>query len=215
MVPFVDKMKKLLSIPGTIISIAILILILALMLLVVPAEKTLGNIIKVVFLHAALVQGGLLLFATAAVLGVISFFRPGTLWSRYCLAAQKTALIMWILYALSSMWVTWLAWGKAIAWEEPRVRTSAMILFLAFLIFMLVMWIREKRFTALANIVLGSAAWLLTKSAGLVQHPANPIGRSDSQSLHWLLFLNLGLVLLISAQAVRLFVLIEGPTDNQ
>jgi hypothetical protein len=115
--------------------------LLVLLILAVPAEKTLGNIIKIVFLHAALVQTGLLLFACAALLGLWYFFQKKKKILKYCEAVQETTVIVWVLYAFSSMWVTFLAWGKLVAWDEPRVRSSALILFFAILVLFVARWV--------------------------------------------------------------------------
>ncbi len=100
------------------------------LLLALPPEQTLGTVIRVIFLHGALVQVGLLIFAAAGILALVY------LWTRrsgvgdptvygWLVAAQRTGLVIWVVYALSSMLSTYLAWGQWVAWDEPRVRASA------------------------------------------------------------------------------------------
>lgn len=93
----------------------------ALLVALVPPEKTLGWIIRPVFLHGALVQAGLIAFAAAGLLGLLYFVQRSTRVIAWCLAAQETAVLLWIAYALSSMVTTRLAWGEWIAWDEPHV----------------------------------------------------------------------------------------------
>jgi len=179
--------------------------VILLTLIVMPSEQSLGNVIKLVFLHAAFVQVGLITFAVAAIWAISYLFKKNEKYYQFCLASQKTALVIWILYVFSSMLVTYWAWGKVIAWEEPRVQSSALILGLAVLLLFLVNWIKNQRFTAFANLMMAVFAWGLTKQAGIVQHPLNPIGESNSASLKVYLLIMMILVLLLAVQISRVF----------
>ena len=164
----------------------------ALLVALVPPEKTLGWIIRPVFLHGALVQAGLIAFAAAGLLGLLYFVQRSTRVIAWCLAAQETAVLLWIAYALSSMVTTRLAWGEWIAWDEPRVRASIHVLWFCLVCLLLVRWIEHPVFTALTNVVAAGAIWYLIKGAGLLRHPFDPIGDSNSftyQLLFWLLVL--------------------------
>lgn len=152
----------------------------AVLLAWLPAEKTLGGVIKVVLLHGALVQVGLFCFIAAGLLGTLYL---ATRWDEailWCEAAQKTALAVWAAYAVSSMAATYLAWGQLIAWDEPRVRTSAYVLVLALACLALAGWVRDRVFTALVNVVSAGAVFYLVKGANVVRHPLDPIGESPS-----------------------------------
>jgi hypothetical protein len=154
--------------------------VIAILLALVPPEKTLGAIIRPVFLHGALVQVGLLAFAAAGVLGLVYFLRQSPKVIRWCLAAQETAVVLWVAYSLSSMVTTRLAWGEWIAWDEPRVRASIHVLWFCIACLLLVKWMNHPTFTAFANIVIAGAVWFLVKGAELLRHPFDPIGGSNS-----------------------------------
>jgi hypothetical protein len=197
------------------LSLFILFVLLTATLLLLPPENSLGHIIKGVFVHAALVQTGLILFSIAGILGVISFFQKKNSWSDWTLASQKAALTIWTLYILSSMIVTYLAWGVAIAWDEPRVRSSAEVWLLAILFFVLVMWIRNQKFTAIVNMTIAIATWILIKSAGMIRHPLDPIGTSDAimfKIFYLIIFIE---IFLISIQCTRLFFRNTRPMNPQ
>jgi len=183
---------------------AALALLATMLLLLMPAEETLGQIIKAVYIHAALVQTGLLLFLAAGLGGVAFLILKSRLWRDLVSAAQTAGIIIWSLYAVSSMIATRLAWGVWIAWEEPRVISSAVIWAAALLFFLIVIWIRNAYFTAVANIVLALFSWVTTKSAGLVRHPFDPIGDSGSLSYKIYFILIFILTALFALQLVRL-----------
>jgi len=196
-------MKKLVDRRSIPLSLTGLIILVAILLYSLPPEQTLGNIIKVVFLHGALVETGLIAFGVTGLLGLVYL-----VWNResvyqWCLATQKTALVVWVLYALSSIVATYLAWGVAIAWEEPRVLASAKILIASLGFFLLALWVNHRQFTAVVNVVTAVLAWALTKGAVILRHPFNPIGSSDSATFQWLFAIIVAVVLLMAFQLTR------------
>lgn len=167
---------------------ASLLLIITLVLL--PPEKTLGPVIKIIFLHGALVRIGLLTFLAAGLLGLATVFTRGNALLRWCLATQKAALLIWIVYVLSSMISTRLSWGEWIAWDEPRVRASVYVLGLSIAALLIVLWVNSRLFTGLANMLVAVVSWLLVRGASILRHPFDPIGESGSSTyalLYWLM----------------------------
>jgi len=160
--------------------IAALILIAAgvLLLFTMPDEQTLGPVIKVVVLHGVLVQAGLYAFLVAGALGLVWIAKRRDDVLAWCVAVQKTAVAVWIIYALSSMVSTKMAWGQWIAWDEPRVRSSAYVLGFALVALVLTWWVSDALFTALLNVVTAAVVWYLVKGAGVVRHPIDPLGPS-------------------------------------
>jgi hypothetical protein len=190
-----------LSNQGTWVAMIVLGIVAALLLWFVPPEKTLGDIIRAVFLHGALVQVGLIAFAAAGILGIAFLITHNDAVYRWCLAVQTTAVIVWVAYSLSSTITTRLAWGEWIAWDEPRVRASVHVLWFSITCLALVLWVNQRPFTAVANVIVAGAVWFLIKGAGLLRHPFDPIGTSNS-SFYQMLYLIL--VAIILAMAVFL-----------
>jgi hypothetical protein len=193
----VDKLYKLFRSP---VSLIVLTGLSALLLLLIPAEQTLGNIIKVIFLHGALVEVGLLVFAAAGLTGLAYLVWRTAALDGWTLALQKTGVILWIVYALSSMVSTKLAWGQWIAWDEPRVRASALVLGFSILCLLFVLWVDNRFFTALANLAVAGVSWYLVKGANILRHPFDPIGTSSSDRYRIFFVLLLLLILLLAAQ---------------
>ena len=199
-------MKNPLARKNILLASAALFMFVVLLLVILPPEQSLGHVIKAVYVHAALVQTGLLIFMAAGLLGLISLLSGKKWWMEILCAFQKTGIVIWSIYILSSTIVTFLAWGVWIAWEEPRVIISIVIWLTALLFFALVVWIKSERFTAGANIVLGAIAFWLTKATGVIRHPLDPIGSSDSIFFKILFIFIFALTILLAIQLSRLFI---------
>jgi len=183
--------------------------LLTLLVATLPEEQTLGHILKAVFLHAALVQTGLIFFAVAGALGLAYLLRPNAGLAHWNVAAQGAALWIWVAYALSSMAATYMAWGIAIAWYEPRTRASAAVLGAALLFALLARWLADARFLALVNLLAAGLSWFLVKGASLLRHPFDPIGTSDS-ALFQAFFAGIFLLTLIAAGQLLWFLYLRA-----
>jgi hypothetical protein len=187
----------------------VLLLLLVVWLVLAPAESRLGQVIKLVYIHGALVWAGLLTFSLAGALGLVALlFRyiagmPGraVVWYRGTAAAGWAALLIWGVYALSSMAVTGLTWGQWIAWGEPRVRATAAILVAAVVVYVVSRLVDQRDFTALANVAMGIVPWVLVNQAEAIRHPADPIGGSGSAAIQGFY---LAIVLTVLALAITL-----------
>lgn len=182
-------------------SLAGLVVLLGALEWLVPPEETLGPAIKLVLLHGALVQAGLLAFAAAGLLGLACLLSARAALADWCLAVQETGAILWVLYALSSMAVTYLTWGVAIAWGEPRVQAGVLVLGACLLFLLLALWVRQRAFTGLVNVAMALVAWGLVKHANLLRHPLDPIGNSPSAAFK-LSFLAIQVVVVLLGLAV-------------
>jgi hypothetical protein len=166
--------------PG--IAIALLCL-LALWLVLAPSETRLGQVIKLVYVHGALIWAGLGMFSVAGALGLAALVLRRPIWYRGVRAAALAAIIVWILYVISSMAVTGLTWGQLIAWNEPRVQATALILGAALLLALVAKLVDHPDFTAAVALVMGILPWIVVKQAGAIRHPQDPIGGSGSTSM--------------------------------
>lgn len=161
----------------------VLFLLLLGLLVLSPADTRLGNIVKVAYLHGALNWAGLFTFSIAGILGLLALLlrRPG--WYRGTQAAACAALIVWTVYILSSVLVTGLTWGQWVAWNEPRVRATALILLAAVVFAMVGRLVDQRDFGAGVNLLMGILPWIVIGQADAIRHPADPIGGSDSAAI--------------------------------
>ncbi len=179
------------------------LLAVLLLLFLLPPERTLGDIIKLVLLHGALVRAALVAFAVAGVLGLLCLVSPNPTWSRWTIATQMTALTLWLANLLASSIATRLAWGEWIAWGEPRVWATLHVAWLAVACLVLVLWLNHRIFTGLTNLSVALLSWGLIRGATLIRHPFDPLGSSNSilyQGLYGAMVL---VLLLLAWQAVR------------
>jgi hypothetical protein len=160
-----------------------LFLALLVWIVLAPAEARIGHLIKLVYVHGALVWVGLLTFSLAGALGLVALVLRRPVWYRGTRAAGLAALIVWIAYAISAMGVTALAWGQVVAWNEPRVRASGLLLVAAVVLAIMVRLVRHPDFTALVNLLMGVVSWLVVRQAGVIRHPVDPIGGSGSAAI--------------------------------
>ena len=189
-------------IPLTIAALSLLVLVV---LLLVPPEQRLGGIIRSVFLHGALVQVALFTFAAAGLTGLAYLVRPGERLFQWCLALQKSAAVLWFVNAVASTIPTYQAWGVLIAWDEPRTRATAAVVGASLLVYLAARWVNDRTFTAIFNVILAVATWLLIKGATLVVHPFDPIGASSSATYKGFFVALLVLVTLLTVQLTRWF----------
>jgi len=176
---------------------AVLLIVLVVWVVLAPAESRLGNVIKLVFVHGALVWSGLLSFTLAGALGLVSLAlgryaaaqgrglasSAAAIWARGTESAGLAALFVWVAYVISSMAVTGLAWGQVIAWNEPRVRATGLILLAALVLFIVARLVANRDFTAIVSVLMGIVPWVVVNQAGVIRHPVDPIGGSESASI--------------------------------
>jgi hypothetical protein len=157
------------------------LLVLALM----PAEKTLGQVIKIVYLHGALSRAGMLGFAAAGVLAGIYLVRPRAQLIRWAQALLVSGLGFWIAHFLVSMPATRLTWGPWIAWGEPRVTMTLQIGAAGLIVLGVSALLKEPKFTAVAIALLALAIAIMAARTGVLRHPLDPIGTSPSATLRF------------------------------
>jgi hypothetical protein len=178
-----------------------LLALLAVWLWLAPSEARLGSVIKVVYVHGALVWVGLLTFSLAGVLGLIALLARRAVWYHGTEAAGLAALLVWIAYVVSSMAVTGLTWGQLVAWNEPRVRVTGLILLASAAIQVVSRLVNQSDLTAAANLAMGMVPWVVVHRAEAIRHPVDAIGSSGSTAIQGYYLL---IVLTVAALACTL-----------
>ncbi len=158
--------------------------ILMLLLWLSPADKTLGQIVKLVYLHGALVRTAMVLFAIGLPVNLIALVRGQSGWSSWGKAFAWMAVATWLAHAFFSMVTTYAAWGVFIAWFEPRTRFTFALAAVGVVIVVVARLVGNARFSALVFALLaGLTLSLAAPRLGVIQHPLDPIGSSPSNAI--------------------------------
>jgi heme exporter protein C len=159
------------------------VLVALLVLALMPSEKMLGQIIKIVYLHGALSRAGMLGFAAAGVVAGVYLIHPRPATIRWALALLLSGWGFWVAHFLVSMPATRLTWGPWIAWGEPRVTMTLHIAAAGLVVMGVSALVKEPKFTAVAIALLALAIAVMAVRTGVLRHPLDPIGTSPSTTL--------------------------------
>lgn len=148
-----------------------------------PAEKTLGDVIKLVYLHGALSRAGMVGFWLAGLAGAVSLAARRPSLAAWCQGLLWSAWGFWVAHFVVSMPATRLTWGPWIAWGEPRVTMTLQIAAVGLISIVIARLLNDARFTALTALLLAAAVAFLAARTGVLRHPLDPIGASPSSLL--------------------------------
>ncbi len=159
---------------GVILSLLIGILLIWLS----PADKKLGSMLKLIYLHGALIYTGLFLFSAVGLLGIISLFRNSSDFS-LLFAIEKTAIIFWIAATIAGNVTSILTWG-GIFWGEPRLQATILISLVSISIYFISSASENPKMISFLGSGLALSVWVLMTGAGRIMHPDNPFSVSES-----------------------------------
>lgn len=169
-----------------------------------PAERTLGEGIRWVYIHVALVWAGSLALGVAGMGGlvVLASGRPAAAgWVR---ATWRAGLLAFALGIGFSMVAARVNWG-AVFLEEPRMAASLRFLALAVIIEVIATWIQRPRVTAfLASATFALLLWDVG-GAQLIMHPRDPVRTATSPTIQWTFLLGFAIATALTVWTVLLF----------
>jgi hypothetical protein len=163
--------------------IGLCIVLAALVLILMPAEKTIGQVIKIVYLHGALSRAGMLGFVFAGLTGLACLIRSRQALGQWSRALLISGWAFWAAHFIVSMPATRLTWGPWVAWGEPRVTMTLQVLAAGLLVILVTWMLKDMRFAAAANLLFAIAFAVLAVRTGVLRHPLDPIGSSPSALL--------------------------------
>jgi hypothetical protein len=172
----------------------ILSIALIMLTLMAPSEKTLGSVIKLVYLHGAMSWVISLLLVITGVIAVCSLANKR--WYATARASLKVALGFQLVNIVLVPIVTGLTWGVLFAWQEPRVILTVFLLSLTLAIYLIEDSFAYTKFGSLLLSLPGVARLITLGRIGRMMHPANPVGSSDSIAIKGF---SLGIFLVILA----------------
>lgn len=176
-----------------------LLALLLILLILAPAERTLGQMVKLVYLHGALARTALLLFLLSLPLNLFALARARAATGAWGRSLVWAATALWLIHLLLSMITTRAAWGVYVAWFEPRTRFTFLLGATSVLVLGAAHLVDDRRFTALAYAIVAVVATALQPFLGAIQHPLNPIGASPSLAIRAFYVAILGVCLALGA----------------
>jgi hypothetical protein len=189
------------KIPKTVpVALIFTLFIGSLLILLSPEDKELGAILKLIYLHGALVTSGLSLFTAAGLVSLISLFRSRMNF-KMLFAIEKTAIIFWIAATIIGDLTSVFAWG-GINPGEPRFAATIIISMVSVGVYFISTAIDNRKIISFLGIGLALSVWALMGSAGKILHPDNPFAASES-SFRMFFFLILLVFLAASVLTVR------------
>lgn len=159
---------------------ALLLGLLVILLWLSPAEQTLGQSIKLVYLHGALVRTAIILFAVSVPVNLGALVTKRENWFVWGKALIFSTVVIWLLHTLFSMITTYATWGVFIAWFEPRTRFTFNLAAVSLVVVLVTHLVKNRVFSSVAFLLLAGLTLMLLPTLGLVQHPLDPIGMSTS-----------------------------------
>jgi len=160
-----------------------LTLLLVLLLWLSPVEQTLGQTVKLVYLHGALVRTAMVLFALSLPVNLVALVTAKENWLAWGRALTWAGIIIWLAHTLFSMVTTYAAWGVFIAWSEPRTRFTFNLAAVGLIIVVGSYLVASPRLSALIFVILAGVVWGFLPGMGFIQHPLDPIGASPSSAI--------------------------------
>ncbi|MDO8670901.1 MAG: hypothetical protein Q7O66_05655 [Dehalococcoidia bacterium] len=183
---------------GPIVLVA-MILVLLVIVWASPAEETLGDLVKIVYVHGALIRAAELVFVASGMAGALYLLKKTTLAVRWSWALQRSAFICLLLSFIASLYAMILSWG-GINWTEPRFLAVGRILAASAIALTLNYLLPRAKIMAWTSMFMVAVVLFEIATAGLVLHPDNPIGTSPSMATKVYYY---GILLCIVAIAVE------------
>lgn len=162
--------------------LAALVLLLAALTWLAPAERTLGQAVKTVYLHVALTRAGTIGLYLAALAGIGLLVTGREALRAWVVAISWPALGLYAAGFVVSLIAQVTAWG-GIAWREPRVAGALNVLAAATIVQVVAAWLPWMRARGALALALGIYLVWTNRGAQLVLHPADAIGASTSGSI--------------------------------
>jgi len=195
-------LKKLLDRRFIVPSLLLLAILIVAVTLLAPTDRVLGAATRLVYVHGAIIRVVLGTFWLSGVVGLISVFSQRAAFVEWSQILLETSLLLWIPYLVSATLATLQTWG-AIAWFEPRWLVTLQISVIAPVAYAVALVVKKPIVTAALNAIVAATIFVLTRSAGLVLHPIDPIASSGNNGIIGSYLLLLGLCALFAGQVAR------------
>ena len=122
-------------------------------------------------------------FAISLPINLVALFRGQGNWTAWGKALTWGSVAIWLTHTLFSMITTYVTWGIAIAWFEPRTRFTFSVAGVGVIFIVAALLVNNVRFSSLAFAILAGLVLSTLPRLGFIQHPLDPIGTSPSNTI--------------------------------
>lgn len=163
-----------------------------------PEEKTLGDSVRIVYLHGAWVLTAEIVLALAALTGLLGLLLRRGKWHDWSAALGRTGMFFWVTYLPLSLWAMQANWNGLFL-SEPRFRLAVIFAVTGILLQVGTTIMGKPFLTSLLNVLYYAALETSLRSTNYIMHPPpSPIFNSG---LVWLQVYFIGVILLALAAA--------------
>lgn len=167
-----------------------------------PPEKTLGENVRIVYLHGAWVWTSLICLGLAALVGAAGLLRKSASLLRWSRSFGRTGVLFWVAYLPLSMWASQANWN-GLYLAEPRWRVAFIFAMTGVLLQIGLALLERPTWTAAANLLYFLALSYALATAERVMHPPSPIFSSDSLRIQLFFIALVALTLLLAGLLAR------------
>lgn len=173
----------------------VLLLIGATLIIMGPSEATIGNGIRIVYLHVAFIWAGMLGLLIDGIMGILVLITNRQNLGNWLLTIGWVSLGVFALGVAASLVAEIVNWG-GIVWREPRTAANLKLLAIATIFQIMSSWINNQRWRSLLYGLLALIVVWVTTSTDLQLHPSGAISSSPSAAIQ-ITFYGLTLVVLL------------------
>ncbi len=150
-----------------------------------PQEKSLGENVRIVYLHGAWVLTAEAVLALAALTGLLGILFRSLRIQHWSSALGRTGIFFWLTYLPLSLWAMQANWNGLFL-SEPRFRIAFIFAVTGLLLQVGLAVLERPLITSLANLLFFAALVFELSRAGYVMHPPpSPIFNSGILPLQY------------------------------
>jgi hypothetical protein len=195
-------MKTLLRPKLIVPSLLVLAILIVITAFAAPLDKTLGDKVRMVYVHGAIIRVVMAILVIAGGLGLAYLVMRREAIFEWAYAAFTGGLALWIIYLGTSVVTTLQSWG-GIAWFEPRWMVTLQMSGLLPIVFVVGLIVKNSKISAALFAVVPIVMMVLLAQARLVLHPLDPIGESGDSAIQVAYIIMLIWWVLVGVQVVR------------
>jgi hypothetical protein len=168
-----------------------------------PEEKSLGDNVRLVYLHGAWVLTAEFVIVVAAIVGLVGLLTQRESAHRWSQALGRVGIVFWVTYLPLSLWAMQANWNGLFL-SEPRFRVAVIFAVAGVLLQIGLALIARLPWTSLANMAYAvSLNFVLARTGNVLHPPPSPIFNSGNLKIEVFFIVLILLTLLAAWQLTR------------